>query len=120
MIENRGEFYGQPIMSEPISPDLLEQPKISIEKVTTDYRFDRVEDAVPLVVSWGLVGIKPRPGLIRRAAVHRAAGEYYNPYDEPGIGLEDKKRGIIQADKLAEHYAKEGRLLREHIKLMAP
>lgn len=104
----------------------------SPEVLTADPRFEVVTDKVPLISSWGLELIKPRPGLIIAAVVQRTAQLYspfvaFQPTSESGafltksdlnplaIGLEDKLIGREPKEGTAKFFAKEGRMIRQSV-----
>ncbi len=109
------------------SPDIT----TSRERMTTDNRFLPITDRVPVVSSWGIEDIKPRPGLITAAVVQRAA-QLYSPYykteqngsfvgvpiESLGIGLEDKLD--IQSGGMAKFFAAEARLIKSDVTMAYP
>lgn len=111
----------------------LEFNGIASGELTADPRFAIVVDKVPLVSSWGLSEIKPRPGLTEAAVVQRTA-QLYSPYyrfqtseggriqdlhlESMGIGLEDKL--TKPAEGMAKFFAGEGANLKHALALKFP
>lgn len=108
----------------------------SPEILTADSRFEIVTDKVPLVSSWGLHEIKPRPGLVTAAVVQRFAqlhSSFFSiqpqragsslvdvPLESLGIGLEDKLIRREPDEGMVKYFASEGTAIRQAMEMKFP